>query len=188
MLYEVITAAQAAKAKAEQAAKEKAQQEAKAKAEKAKQDKLAKEKAAKEAKAKAQKDKADAKQLEDELFSDSNDSSEPAKGAAKGPSAKSNTPSNSAGLGGSGGGDPGYGDKVAQLIQQRMLIDQSMKNREAIVKIRLAPDGLVLGATCISGDASVCRAGITAVNLIGKFPKPPDEASRTINATLQPLM
>lgn len=107
-------------------------------------------------------------------------------GAAAGPSGNSTKPSNTAGPGGSGGGDPGYGDKVANMIEQRMLIDQNMKGKSCVVKIRLAPDGLVLSATAGSGDPAICRAGITAVNMIGTFPAPPSDAERTINATIQP--
>ena len=74
------------------------------------------------------------------------------------------------------------------MIGQRMLVDQNMKGKEAIVKIRLSPDGLVLSVSCISGEPAICRAGIAAVNMIGSFPRPPTDSARIVNATLKPMM
>jgi len=151
--------------------------EAKAKAEKA-----AKAKAAKDAKEKAKQDAADASKLEDELLS------EDIGGAAAGPSGNSSIPSATAGPGGSGGDSNAYAGLLTNMIGQRMLVDRNMKGKEAVVKIRLAPDGLLLSVSCVSGEPAICRAGIAAVNMIGSFPKPPTENDRTINATLRPAL
>ena len=131
---------------------------------------------------KAKRDAADASKLEDELLS------EDIGGAAAGPSGKSSTPASTAGLGGSGGDNDGYSALLINMIGQRMLVDQNMKGKEAVVKIRMSPDGMVLDVRCISGEPAICRAGIAAVNMIGSFPKPPNAGAQTVNATLRPMM
>ena len=72
--------------------------------------------------------------LEDELLSDIG-------GAAAGPSGNSYAIDFCQLARGSGGGDPDYGAQGCNMIAATNVIDQNMKGKACVVKIRLAPDG-----------------------------------------------
>ncbi len=165
------------------------QQELKKQAELKKQEELKKQQAeekkqaeakkeAEKKKAEASKKKADdaarkkeAKQLEDDLFSDLDSDTPGSAGNKTGP--------------GSGNGDDQYSGLVADMVKRNMLIDRTMFGKTAILKVRIAPDGLVISAGPCDGNPTICNAGIAAVNRIGKFPKPPQDYG-VLSLTLDP--
>ncbi len=134
--------------------KKKQQELERKKAQEAKQKALEK-KQAEQARKKSQQE---AKQLEDDLFSDL-DSDTPG------------APGNKAGPGMGGEGDA-YSGLVSATIQRNMFIDQNMKGKSAVLKVKIAPDGLIISIGACDGDAAICSAATAALNKIGSLPDP----------------
>ena len=115
--------------------------------------------------------KKEAQQLEEDLFSDLDSDTPGSAGNKAGP--------------GSGNGDDQYSGLVADMVKRNMLIDRTMFGKTAVLKVRIAPDGLVISAGPCDGNPTICNAGIAAVNRIGKFPKPPQDYG-VLSLTLDP--
>ena len=74
-----------------------------------------------------------------------------------------------------GGDGDAYAGLISEMVQRNMLIDNTMFGKEAILRVNIAPDGLVLSIGSCDGNQAICSAGIAAVNRIGKFPAPPKD-------------
>lgn len=53
-----------------------------------------------------------------------------------------------------------------------MFIDQNMKGKTAVLKVKIAPDGLIISIGSCEGDQSICSAATAAMNKIGSLPNP----------------
>ncbi|MGL5334685.1 MAG: cell envelope integrity protein TolA, partial [Enterovibrio sp.] len=65
-----------------------------------------------------------------------------------------------------------WSSRYVVMIQQKWLIDPSMQGKKCQLSVRLAPDGLVLSVTLLSGDQVLCRSAKASVVNINKFPMP----------------
>ncbi|MBG6244305.1 cell envelope integrity protein TolA [Candidatus Symbiopectobacterium sp. 'North America'] len=168
-----------AKAKADAEAKAKAEADAKAKAAEAKAEADAKAKAEADAKAKAAAD-AKAKAAADAKAKAAADKKASAEAAAQsdsvddllgGLASSKNTPK-------SGGGAPAgaaldsYGGQVRAAIQSKFYDWQLYRGKTCTLRIKLAPDGLLVSVEAESGDPALCQAAIAAAKQ-ARIPKPP---------------
>ena len=80
-------------------------------------------------------------------------------------------PGNKAGPGMGGDGDA-YSGLVSATIQRNMFIDQNMKGKSAVLKVKIAPDGLIISIGSCDGDSSICAAATAALKKIGSLPDP----------------
>lgn len=82
-----------------------------------------------------------------------------------------------------------WSSRYVVMIQQKWLIDSSMQSKGCRLNLRLAPDGLVLSVTALSGDPVLCRSAKASVVSINKFPMPSGsevvEKLRNINLNFQ---
>lgn len=151
----------AADAKAKRVAAEKA---AKAKAERVRKEKLAKEKAAREQR---QREEALAKELAEEQAA-----------LNKARQAKVMTEIQK------------YTSLISATIKRHWVTDQSMKGKECVLNIKLAPSGFVTRVNTMSGDAIVCQSAKAAVIKAGTLPVSKDPQVyaklKEINLTVQP--
>ena len=83
-----------------------------------------------------------------------------------------------------------YGAIYKQMIQQKLLVDQSFKGQECKLRLRLAANGLVLNVSQLAGNDTLCRAAKSAVLQVDVFPMPDDpnvvKQLREINLTVSP--
>ena len=141
--------------------KKKADELKKKEEEKKKAEQVAKQKAEQKKQAEAAKKKnlQDAKKLEEDLFSDLDSDTPGTAGQQAGP--------------GGGGDTAGYADIVAATVQRNMFIDpNNMKGKTATLKVKIAPDGLIISIGSCEGDQAICSAAIAAMNRIGTLPNP----------------
>ena len=61
---------------------------------------------------------------------------------------------------------------MASTIQRNMFIDQNMKGKTAVLKAKIAPDGLIISIGSCEGDQAICSAAKAAMNKIGSLPNP----------------
>lgn len=186
-------AAEAAKQKAIDDAKQKAVEEAKQKAaEEAKQKaaEAAKQKAIDDAKQKAA-DEAKQKAAEEAKQKAAADAAAKQKAAADaknknavndilgGLTSNSNAPKTP-----SGGGSPPKGVPSGDLDKYKTLVSNAITNKfinpklysgqNCVLKIQLAPDGLLLSVSAAEGDPALCREAVSATKL-AVFPRPSSE-------------
>uniref|UniRef100_UPI000535278D cell envelope integrity protein TolA n=1 Tax=Pantoea septica TaxID=472695 RepID=UPI000535278D len=168
--------AEAAKEKAAQEAKEKAAAEAKAKADaaaKAKADAAAKAKAAADAKKKAAAEAAkNSSDVDDLLGGLASGKNAPKSGAAGGGAAGQG---NQKKAGASGAEINSYLGQVVGAIQSRFYDADTYKGKECNLRIKLAPDGLLIDVKSEGGDPALCQAAIAAAKQ-AHIPKPPSQA------------
>ncbi|HHH4155831.1 TPA: cell envelope integrity protein TolA, partial [Enterobacter cloacae subsp. cloacae] len=170
-------AAEAAKkaAAAEKAAAEKAAADKKAAAEKAAADKKAA--AEKAAAKKAAAEKAAAAAGVDDLLGDLSSGKNAPKtgGGAKGnnaaPTGSGNTKSNGA----TGAEINGYAAQIKSAIESRFYDASSYTGKTCTLRIKLAPDGMLLDIKSEGGDPALCTAAQAAARQ-AKMPKPPSQA------------
>ncbi|WP_413284172.1 cell envelope integrity protein TolA [Vibrio sp. MA40-2] len=205
----VAKEAAAAKAEANRISREKAAQEAQAKAqkekelaekaerervaaqkaaEKAEQERIANQKAAEEAKQKAREEQQRLKQLEKErkereaalgdIFAGLEEEQ------AQNSSAKQQFVTSQLDR---------YGAIYKQLIQSKLLMDDSYRGRSCKVNLKLVPtgkDAMLNSFAVVSGDAQLCAATKSAVAQVNSFPLPTDQdiidKLRNINLTVAP--
>lgn len=83
-----------------------------------------------------------------------------------------------------------YTALITSKIQQNLLIDEKMKNKECRLNIRLAFNGLVTKVNALGGDKQVCEAAIRAVGMADTLPVSKDKAVfeklKNINLTIKP--
>jgi len=53
-----------------------------------------------------------------------------------------------------------------------MFIDQNMKGKSAVLKVKIAPDGLIMAIDSCDGDAAICSPATAALNKLGSLPNP----------------
>ncbi|THD29352.1 cell envelope integrity protein TolA, partial [Pantoea sp. R102] len=167
-----------AKEKAAEAAKEKAAAEAKAKAEaaaKAKADAAAKAKAAADAKKKAAAEAAKNESDVDDLLGGlSSGKNAPKSGAASGGGAAAGQ-GNQKKAGASGAEVNAYLGQITSAIQSRFYDADLYRGKSCDLRIKLAPDGLLIDVKAEGGDPALCQAAITAAKQ-ARIPKPPSQA------------
>ena len=157
--------------KAAEAEKLKAQQEAEKKAaeEKAR---LAAEKAAAE-KAAAAKAAAEADDIFGELSSGKN--APKTGGGAKGNNASPAGSGNTKNNGASGADINNYAGQIKSAIESKFYDASSYAGKTCTLRIKLAPDGMLLDIKPEGGDPALCQAALAAAKL-AKIPKPPSQA------------
>ncbi|TJR77310.1 cell envelope integrity protein TolA, partial [Escherichia coli] len=166
-------AAEKAKAEAEKkAAAEKAAADKKAAAEKAAADKKAAEKAAAE-KAAAGKAAAEADDIFGELSSGKN--APKTGGGAKGNNASPAGSGNTKNNGASGADINNYAGQIKSAIESKFYDASSYAGKTCTLRIKLAPDGMLLDIKPEGGDPALCQAALAAAKL-AKIPKPPSQA------------
>ncbi|MEM0911988.1 MAG: cell envelope integrity protein TolA [Pseudomonadota bacterium] len=83
-----------------------------------------------------------------------------------------------------------YRSLIMQTIYQNLYIDDSAKNKECILSVKLAPDGLVIATTILEGDPALCQAARSAVLRPATLPVSSDPAvfdqMKTIKLTVKP--
>ena len=83
-----------------------------------------------------------------------------------------------------------YKALIMARIQQTLLIDEKMKNKQCRVNIRLGFNGLVTQVKSLGGDKLVCEAALRAVRMADTLPVTPDkdvfEQLKNINLTIKP--
>ncbi|MEQ5874945.1 cell envelope integrity protein TolA [Pseudoalteromonas sp. NFXS39] len=83
-----------------------------------------------------------------------------------------------------------YKALIMARIQQTLLIDEKMKNKQCRVNIRLGFNGLVTQVKSLGGDKLVCEAALRAVRMADTLPVSPDkdvfEQLKNINLTIKP--
>ena len=145
------------KAAKEKAAKEKAAKEKVAK-EKAAKAKAAKEKAAKEAKRKAaaEKERLRQQELDRQMEAEFSDDFSSARSAQQTSEIAK------------------YQSLIRSKISRNWKVDSSMRGRTCTLRIKLAPDGLVLSAVMSSGDKALCDSARRATLQANTLPIPND--------------
>ncbi|UJF18621.1 cell envelope integrity protein TolA [Vibrio sp. SS-MA-C1-2] len=68
-----------------------------------------------------------------------------------------------------------YAAIFQNMIQQKLLVDDSMTGRECRVGLKLAPGGLLIDVTNGVGDPNLCQATKAAVLAVNQFPMPEDK-------------
>lgn len=172
------------KRKAEEEAKKKAEEE-KRKAEEAKKKAEEQRKAEEKRKAEEERRRAEAARIEAEQLAQL----EQANNLEQDLLGQVNGVQGGVGLGsGTGSNDSQvYGVKVQQLIEQNWRIDPSMNGKRVIVTLTLDENGLITSQNC-EGDRNVCASASSTINLIGMFPRPPQQCKdcNTIVITMTP--
>ncbi len=83
-----------------------------------------------------------------------------------------------------------YTALITGTIQRNLIVDDSMRGKQCVVNINLAPSGFVISVTKGAGDARVCQAAETAVLKAGTLPvsKDPEVFAKlkNINLTVKP--
>ncbi|TJT39995.1 cell envelope integrity protein TolA, partial [Escherichia coli] len=166
------------KAATEAAEKAKAEAEKKAAAEKAAADKKAAEKAAAEKaaadkKAAAEKAAAEADDIFGELSSGKN--APKTGGGAKGNNASPAGSGNTKNNGASGADINNYAGQIKSAIESKFYDASSYAGKTCTLRIKLAPDGMLLDIKPEGGDPALCQAALAAAKL-AKIPKPPSQA------------
>ncbi len=67
-----------------------------------------------------------------------------------------------------------WASRFEGMIQQNWIVDSSMSGQKCRLNLRLAPDGLVIDVSTLSGDAALCRSASASVLKVSKFPMPSD--------------
>ncbi|WP_273973700.1 cell envelope integrity protein TolA, partial [Serratia ureilytica] len=176
-------AAEAAEKKAAAEAEKKAAAEAEKKAAAEAEKKAAAEKAAaaKKAAADAKKKAAAEAAKQSEEVSDLFGGLADGKNAPKGGGAKSKGDGKPAGQGnaktaGASGADiSGYMGQIQGAIQSKFYDASSFAGKTCDLRIKLAPDGLLISVQAAGGDPALCQAAVSAAKL-AHIPKPPSDA------------
>lgn len=181
-------AEKAAAAEAARIAKEKAAAEAAEKARKAEQQRIAQEKAAKEAAAKAEKEKARLAQLERERKEQEAALNDIFSGLEQ--EAQSNSAAKSRFVADE---ISRYGAIYKQMIQEKLLVEDSYRGKQCQVDLRLIATGstaIVSDIKTVRGDNTLCRATKRAITQVNSFPLPSDpavaEQLKSIRLTVAP--
>jgi colicin import membrane protein len=82
---------------------------------------------------------------------------------------------NSKQSGASGADISGYGDQVKAAIQQKFYEDPAFSGKTCTLRIKLAPDGLLISVSSEGGDPALCQAAIAAAKS-ARIPRPPSQA------------
>ncbi|HID4265770.1 TPA: cell envelope integrity protein TolA, partial [Serratia marcescens] len=103
------------------------------------------------------------------------------KNAPKGGGAKSKGDGKPAGQGnaktaGASGADiSGYMGQIQGAIQSKFYDASSFAGKTCDLRIKLAPDGLLISVQAAGGDPALCQAAVSAAKL-AHIPKPPSDA------------
>ncbi|END4737620.1 cell envelope integrity protein TolA, partial [Escherichia coli] len=165
--------AAADKKAAEKAAAEKAAADKKAAAEKAAADKKAAAAKAAAEKAAAAKAAAEADDIFGELSSGKN--APKTGGGAKGNNASPAGSGNTKNNGASGADINNYAVQIKSAIESKFYDASSYAGKTCTLRIKLAPDGMLLDIKPEGGDPALCQAALAAAKL-AKIPKPPSQA------------
>ncbi|EEZ5267585.1 TPA: cell envelope integrity protein TolA, partial [Escherichia coli] len=165
--------AAADKKAAEKAAAEKAAADKKAAAEKAAADKKAAAAKAAAEKAAAAKAAAEADDIFGELSSGKN--APKTGGGAKGNNASPAGSGNTKNNGASGADINNYAGQIKSAIESKFYDASSYAGKTCTLRIKLAPDGMLLDIKPEGGDPALCQAALAAAKL-AKIPKPPSQA------------
>lgn len=68
-----------------------------------------------------------------------------------------------------------YANEIKSAIERNFYDDPSFKGKRCTLRIHLAPDGLLLSLTAVSGDAALCQGAIDGAKE-AHFPVPPNQA------------
>ncbi len=68
-----------------------------------------------------------------------------------------------------------YAEQIHSAIQSHFYDAESYTGKQCALRIKLAPDGMLVDVRAESGDPELCRAAINAV-VNTRFPKPPSQA------------
>ncbi|NIG98507.1 MAG: cell envelope integrity protein TolA [Serratia symbiotica] len=168
----------AAKAKAEADKLALAQAEAQKKAEARKRAEEAKNAAEQKAAAQAKKKAAAAKQSAevDDLFDGLSDGKNaPEEGGKQKGDGKPAGQGNANATGASGADINGYMGQIQGTIQSKFYDPGSFTGKTCDLRIKLAPDGLLISVQEVVGDPALCQAAVSAAKL-AQMPKPPSDA------------
>ena len=168
----------AAKAKAEADKLALAQAEAQKKAEARKRAEEAKNAAEQKAAAQAKKKAAAAKQSAevDDLFDGLSDGKNaPEEGGKQKGDGKPAGQGNAKAAGASGADINGYMGQIQGAIQSKFYDPGSFTGKTCDLRIKLAPDGLLISVQEVGGDPALCQAAVSAAKL-AQMPKPPSDA------------
>ncbi|HFR6716186.1 TPA: cell envelope integrity protein TolA, partial [Shigella sonnei] len=157
----------------EKAAADKKAAAAKAAAEKAAADKKAAAAKAAAEKAAAAKAAAEADDIFGELSSGKN--APKTGGGAKGNNASPAGSGNTKNNGASGADINNYAGQIKSAIESKFYDASSYAGKTCTLRIKLAPDGMLLDIKPEGGDPALCQAALAAAKL-AKIPKPPSQA------------
>lgn len=76
--------------------------------------------------------------------------------------------------GASGAAIDSYLGQVKGAIQSKLYNADTFAGQTCDIRIKLAPDGLLISATTAGGDAALCQAALSAART-AKIPKPPTQ-------------
>ncbi|HGX6288450.1 TPA: cell envelope integrity protein TolA, partial [Shigella dysenteriae] len=150
----------------------KAAADKKAAAEKAAADKKAAAAKVAAEKAAAAKAAAEADDIFGELSSGKN---APKTGGAKGNNASPAGSGNTKNNGASGADINNYAGQIKSAIESKFYDASSYAGKTCTLRIKLAPDGMLLDIKPEGGDPALCQAALAAAKL-AKIPKPPSQA------------
>lgn len=68
-----------------------------------------------------------------------------------------------------------YAGQIQAAIQSKFYDWESFKGRQCILRLRLAPDGLLIDVKSEGGDPALCQAALAAARQ-ARIPKPPSQA------------
>ncbi|EOI6419380.1 cell envelope integrity protein TolA, partial [Yersinia enterocolitica] len=132
----------------------------------------AKKAAAAEAKKKAAAEASAATDVDDLFGGLANSKNAPKSGSGAGAAAAGKGGGKKSGA--SAGDISGYLGQVTAAIQSKFYDADLYKGRTCNLRIKLAPDGLLIDVTQEGGDPALCQAAIAAAKL-AKIPKPPSQ-------------
>ena len=93
---------------------------------------------------------------------------------------------NAKAAGASGADINGYIGQVKNAIESKFYDASSFAGKTCDLRIKLAPDGLLISVQAAGGDPALCQAAVSAAKL-AHIPKPPSDAvyQHVKNATLE---
>ncbi len=95
-------------------------------------------------------------------------------GGAKGNTASAAGKGNNKSNGASGADISNYAGQIKSAIESKFYNDPSFAGKTCTLRVKLAPDGLLLDIKSEGGDPALCQAAIAAARL-AKIPKPPSQ-------------
>ncbi|EFZ0308479.1 cell envelope integrity protein TolA, partial [Shigella sonnei] len=96
-------------------------------------------------------------------------------GGAKGNNASSAGSGNTKNNGASGADINNYAGQIKSAIESKFYDASSYAGKTCTLRIKLAPDGMLLDIKPEGGDPALCQAALAAAKL-AKIPKPPSQA------------
>ncbi|EJJ0041416.1 cell envelope integrity protein TolA [Salmonella enterica] len=68
-----------------------------------------------------------------------------------------------------------YAGQIKEAIEKQFYLPSQYSGKVCTLRIKMAPDGLLLDVQIVDGDPELCRAALEAVKK-AEFPKPPSPA------------